>query len=174
MEYYIVYDIAQGADAWRGQGPVGAAAAQVLPEGKAVTVVTAEQFTMDWADFGLDLLKADKWSAVKRRRDIAIDSGAQTPHGPVDSYPSARLNIAGAAQAASIAKAAGQSFSVNWTLLDNSVVTLDAEAMIAVGLAVVQHIGAAHDHARDLRGLIEAAADIPTLLAIDIEQGWSA
>nr|WP_246343944.1 DUF4376 domain-containing protein [Sphingobium jiangsuense] len=116
------------------------------------------------------------WRQIKARRAAVIDGGAPTPFGPVDSCETeevpARTNIMGAVLAAVIAKMADAPFAKTWTMLDNSVQTFGADEMIAVGLAVMAHVNAAHDRARDLRAAIDAAEDAATLLQIDIASGW--
>lgn len=112
------------------------------------------------------------WSAAKDQRDLHIDGGALTPSGPVDSDSEARSNISGAATGALIAKVSNLPYSVTWTMLDNSTATLDADGMLAMGLAVLAHVNACHDRARQLRTAIEAAATMAELLAIDVTAGW--
>lgn len=112
------------------------------------------------------------WEKVKAKRDLVIDGGAQTPIGVVDSDLLSRTNITGAAFGAFLAKSASQPFSIEWTAKDNSIHSLDADGMIALGVAVMHHTSAAHDTARTLRTAIEAGADVPTLLLIDISSGW--
>ena len=147
-------------------------AVQAVNEGEAAYEVPQEVIALP--ELNPEPLRALLWQQVKAKRDAVIDGGASTPAGAVDSDEKARDNIAGAALAALIAKGAGAAYSVDWTLLDNSVATFDADMMIAVGLAVMAHVNAAHDRARTLRSAIEAAADAAELLRIDIASGWPA
>lgn len=112
------------------------------------------------------------WQDVKTVREAHLNGGASTPFGAVDSNEVARSNITGAALAATLSKSVDQPFSVNWTMLDNSVEALDADQMIGLALAVLAHVNACHDRARALRGQIDAATDMAELLAIDIQSGW--
>lgn len=112
------------------------------------------------------------WEAARTLRNAAIDAGAPTPFGVVDSDEQARSNVSGAALGALIAKSAGAPYSATWTMLDNSTVTLDADGMIGLGLSVLTHVNACHERARALRTEIEAAADMAELLAIDVTAGW--
>lgn len=112
------------------------------------------------------------WEMARARRDEAIDAGAPTPFGAVDSDEAGRANVSGAALGALIAKSAGAPYSVTWTMLDNSTQTLDADGMIAMALAVLLHVNNCHARARELRVAIETAADMAALLAIDISAGW--
>lgn len=112
------------------------------------------------------------WEQVRALRNEAIDAGAPTPFGVVDSDEQARSNIPGAALGALIAKSASAPYEVTWTLLDNSTVALDADEMIGMAMAVLTHVNACHERARELRAEIEAAADMAELLAIDVAAGW--
>jgi len=112
------------------------------------------------------------WETVRALRNAAIDVGAPTPFGAVDSDEQARSNVSGAALGALIAKSAGAPYSVTWTMLDNSTAALTADGMIAMALAVLTHVDACHERARELRAEIEAAANMAELLAIDIAAGW--
>lgn len=55
MEFYVVFDTTSGDVKWRGQGPEGSAAIQVLDEGLAAMVVP--QDALRGADLDLDLIK---------------------------------------------------------------------------------------------------------------------
>lgn len=120
----------------------------------------------------VDGLRMVIWEQTKAKRDAVIDGGAASALGVVDSDAPSRSNISGAVLGALIAQSASAPFTIEWTAKDNSVHTLDAAQMIALGLAVLSHVNAAHDNARALRSEIEAAADVSTLLSIDIEAGW--
>lgn len=121
----------------------------------------------------LDETKADCWFRVKNRRAAAIAGGVDVVGiGVVQSDETSKLKISGAVQMAMIAQSAGSPFSVVWTLADNSTATLNAGQMIGMGLAVGQHEYACHSNARNFRALIEAAASIAEIEAIDIEAGW--
>ena len=171
-EYCVKYSTVTGLELVRCHGPEGVAKLQFVGTGEALITISAAAFQLPLTDIPIPDLQASLWAQVKAKRDAVIDGGAPTPFGAVDSYELARSNIAGAAMAALIAKGAAQPYSINWTLLDNSVVALDADAMMAVSLAVLAHVNAAHDRARDLRATIDAAGDVSALLRIDIASGW--
>lgn len=124
------------------------------------------------SDLTVDGNRLSVWSAAKEQRDLHINAGAITPFGAVDSDDESRANVAGGALAALIAKTSGAPFSVTWTMLDNSTVTLDSDAMISLGLAVLMHVDACHARARALRAEIESAVDMAALLAINVGAGW--
>ncbi|RYY55498.1 MAG: DUF4376 domain-containing protein, partial [Comamonadaceae bacterium] len=51
----------------------------------------------------------------------------------------------------------GTAFAQDWTLANNDSVLLDADGMVAVGVALGQHVAAAHAHAKALRAAINSA-----------------
>lgn len=110
--------------------------------------------------------RAAKWSQIKAARDADENGGFDTPWGRFDSDPASQTKLVGAAQLASIALAQGQPFSIRWTRQDNTAVELDAPAMIAVGIAMGQHIDAVHQRGRQLRAQIEAATTLQDLESI--------
>jgi len=127
------------------------------------TVDTNLQFT---------IAKLDLRQAVMRRRDRAEFSGCMTALGRMDTDADSQRKINGSVTMALIAQAAGQPFSIEWTMADNATVIHDGPAMIAAGVAVGQHVSACHEHALALKSAIEVAADILALSEIDIEAGW--
>lgn len=117
--------------------------------------------------------KVARWEQVKSRRDVAIDAGCEVPSvGRFDTDLLSRTNINGAVTAATIAAGQVQPFSVPWKLQDNTVTTLNAQTMIAAGMAIMQHTSACHAHAQTLGLAIDGATSFAALEAIDIEAGW--
>lgn len=180
-EYYLKYSLATGAELSRGvgfaahNGQPGAVAMQRVNAGEAVIEIPEALANRDLEDVAdvMDPIRAALWEKTKVQRDAVIDGGAPTAFGVVDSDLMSRTNIAGAATAALIAKGAGQPFAVTWTMADNSEADLDADDIIAMGLAVVSHVNAAHVRARALRQEIEEAGTVAELLMIDVLAGWS-
>lgn len=122
---------------------------------------------MQWVDLRtLEQRRAAKWAEMKRAREAAEAAGFDTPWGRFDSDPISQTKIIGAAQLASIALAQGAPFNVEWTLQDNTSVSLDATQMIAVGAALAAHIDAVHQRGRQLRAQIEAATTFADLEGI--------
>lgn len=109
------------------------------------------------APSALDSAKTAKWAEVKQHRDATENGGFVWGGSSFDSTPISQSRIQGAAQLATLAMINNQPFGIDWTLADNSVRTLNAQEMIAVGMAMGQHINACHTRARQLRSLIEAA-----------------
>lgn len=113
---------------------------------------------MRWIDLrSLDEIKADRWTAIKAARDAAEAAGFDTPFGRFDSDPASQGKIIGAVTAAQLALGVGAPWQIDWTLQDNTVVRLDAPAMIAVGQALMVHVDAVHERGRTLREAIDAA-----------------
>ena len=120
----------------------------------------------------LDGARARLWDRAKAARDAAEFGGCETPSGRADTGRDSIMRLNGAVSAAQLALAAGQAFSVDWTMADNSVVTLDAPGAIALGLAAMAHTVACHERGRELRAAIAGAADLAALAAIDVTAGW--
>lgn len=118
------------------------------------------------------IAKIDMREAVMRRRDRAEFSGCNTLLGRMDTDADSQRKINGSVTMALIAQAAGQPFSIDWTMADNSTVAHDGPAMIAAGVAVGMHVSACHENALALKAAVDAAADVVALAAIDIEEGW--
>jgi len=117
----------------------------------------------------LDSQKARKHAEVKMTRDTKEWSGVLTPSGLIDSDPDSQRKISGAVSAAIVI---GDTFSREWRMKDNSVVTLDKTDMITVGLTVMQHVSACQDKKNALDAQIDAVSTIEDLQAIDITTGW--
>lgn len=159
---YVVFSLATGEPKRWGVCPVDMVAVQA---GAGERALATSELTVEGNRLSV-------WDAVKLQRDAHIDGGASTPYGIADSNELARSNVSGAALAALIAKNANAPFAITWTMADNSTVALDADGMIAMGVAVMAHVDACHAHARLLRGAIETAPDMATLLSIDVTAGW--
>lgn len=112
-----------------------------------------------------------RWDAMKQARQDAIDSPLVTPYGTFDCDERARDNIAKTAQgiqtfAGSLAPT--ELPTVEFTLLDNTVVTLSAQDMIRVAKLLFEKVQTAYARARQLRQDIEDAQTPQALEAI----GW--
>ena len=118
--------------------------------------------------------KAEAWLKVRARRDQAEAAGCNTALGRIDTDADSQRKISGAVQMALIALTAGQSFSVGWTMHDNTTVEHDAQAMIDLGLAAGAHVATCHAVAVAKRALIMAASTIAEVEAVSIEDGWPA
>ena len=102
----------------------------------------------------LDGVREAKWAQVRAAR-YAAEHGGFTWDGSVfDSDLASQSKIQGAVQLAQMALAAQDPFELDWTLQDNTMRTLSAEDMIAVGVALGQHVAAQHATGRELRAAI--------------------
>lgn len=116
-----------------------------------------------WVDpRALSDVKASKWNEIKAARDATEYGGFVWDESTFDSDQASQQKIMGAVQLAGL----DPQFSVDWTLADNSVRTLDATQMTAVGVALGQHVNAQHVKARGLRQQIEAATTKEAVEAI--------
>lgn len=110
--------------------------------------------------------KAAKWAEVKAARE-AVEFGAFAWDGSMfDCDQISQQRIQGAAQLATLASMTSAPFSIDWTLADNTVRTLNATDMIAVGMALGAHINVQHATSRTLRAQIDAATTLAEVQAV--------
>ena len=102
-------------------------------------------------------LKAAQWALIKQARDAQEFGGFLHAGQRYDSDQISQQRIGQAAQLAMLSVSNALPFSIQWTLEDNSVATLDALQMIAVGVVMGEHINVAHSHSRELRLALDAA-----------------
>jgi hypothetical protein len=110
--------------------------------------------------------KVKQWAAVKGARDVAIASGFDWDGSRFDSDLQSQIFIEGAGMMAMLAQQASQPIELEFTLADNSVRTLSATDVIAVGMAMGAHITTVHGIGRGLRTAIEAAETVADVEAI--------
>lgn len=123
----------------------------------------------------IDDRKASLWIEAKRLREALTDTPgaeAETPFGTVQVDAKSKQNVNGLVTMALIAQGASAQFSSDFTLADNSVVTLDAPKMIGLGVAIGRYVDAVYSHARVLRDALVKAVDHKELDAIDVTAGW--
>lgn len=151
--------------------PNSTAIVQSLADAEHALMLPNEPFDgatfLDPAATDLEAAKARKRGEIKASRDKAVSGGVVVPEiGTFDSDEISRSNINGAVTGAILAQAAGQPFSVYWTLADNTVVQLDGPQMLAVGTTVMAHVSAKYTIGQSLQALVEAAETVPEVLAI--------
>jgi len=142
---------------------------------EAAPLMIDDEWTQQWTvePLPIDEAKATLWNAAKSHREQRENGGVTIPGvGTVQSDAISRGYINGAVLMAQIALTQSQPYAINWTLADNSVVTLDALGMIAVGVAAGQHVAACHAAAQAIRASIDAAEDHAALAVIDVEAGY--
>lgn len=117
-----------------------------------------------WIDErSLEELKVGKWEEIKAKRESVSNGGFRWDGSHFDSDEVSQQRITGAV---SLAQIGGESFSISWTLANNSTRTLNAQQMIAVGVAAGQHVSAQFTKAQALRVKIEQAITKEELSAI--------
>lgn len=174
-EYFAVLDKATGALRWSGQG---VASEQVLSDN--LVAITVDALIQDVVNYDTTLLiaptKAMLSAAVYAKRDALISGGC--PLDGVGVMPTDIANktkILGAVLMALCSKSGMGTFKpIEWTLVDGSKTTFDADQTISMGFTVGQREQACHKQEQDLNAAIAAATTIPAVLAVDITSGWPA
>ncbi|MBC7618011.1 MAG: DUF4376 domain-containing protein [Candidatus Saccharibacteria bacterium] len=114
--------------------------------------------TKQWEDpRTLQDRKDAKWAEIKQAREAAIDSPLITPYGVFDAYPDASANIIKSVLLANNLVDLGYPVAIDFTLADNTVVTLNATGMVQVGLVMAAREQAARTKATTLREQINSA-----------------
>ena len=146
-------DVLVGAEGRPGVSYVEAGCVVEIP------VKPSAHHVFDWAGKAwidprsLQDFKDARWVEVRRERGRAEFGGFAWDGSRFDSDALSQQRITGAVTLAVMNSA----FSIGWTLADNTVRTLNAADMIAVGVALGQHVNACHERARVRREEIEAA-----------------
>ncbi len=107
-----------------------------------------------------------KWATIKAARAAAVAAPVVWDGSAFDADPASRAAIASAATAALIADADAASFSVDWTLADNSARTLSSAEIQAVAAAMAASADAAQTIGQGLRASIYAATNTTELPGI--------
>lgn len=120
--------------------------------------------SMSWVDLrSLEEAKAAKWDQIKAKRNDAEWGGFAWDGSVFDSDPLSQSRIQGAVLLANLSPS---SFSVDWTLKDNSVRVLSASQMVGVGEALGSHVAAQHTIGRQLRQEIENATTVEAVESV--------
>jgi hypothetical protein len=143
----------------------------------AINVANTGDFVIDVDGFSvsdrvksLEELKEIRWLEAKKLRDSAIDGGCNVPGvGIIDSDEISRQNVNGIVTAAMIAKSASQPLNMNWKLKDNSLVAMNADSLISMGMVLASFVAGKHAVAQTLFEAIRDAPDDATLNLIDID-----
>lgn len=112
------------------------------------------------------------WDEVKALRDAKETAPAVTPLGLADSDERSKTKVLGLVLMALLAKQSGAPFAEEFTMADNTIVMLDADQAILLGMSLGQNVSQIHARGRVLRAEIEAASSFADLAAIDITLGW--
>ena len=119
--------------------------------------------TKQWEDpRTLADLKSAQWVTIKRARSAAEYAGFTWDGSTFDSDAISQNRITGAVTLAQLSP----NFTIHWTLANNSTRTLSQADMIAVGVALGQHVQAQFTKAQGLRVQIEAATSWEQVAAV--------
>lgn len=123
--------------------------------------------TKQWQDpRTLQDLQTAQWATIKQARDAA-ELGPFSCNGMrFDGDLNAQRRLAAYISVSKSAIAAGQPFSAEFTLADNTLVMLSAQDFVGIELAKVQSVAAAFAHATALRAQIEAASTAAQVAAV--------
>lgn len=120
--------------------------------------ITWSNETMSWLDSRtLEQLKDAKWSEIKFARETYISSNLETPYGSFDGDAEGRTNIANAVLLSQTLVSVGQPQDIDFTLADNTVVSLTPAQMVTVGILLGAKVQTARAAATQLRTQIETA-----------------
>lgn len=115
--------------------------------------------TFSWSDLrDLSQVKEDRWTAIKSARNAALTAPLSTPHGTFDADVYSQKNITDAIALLQALEATGSPQTIDYTLADNSVVTLTTAQMVQVGLLLGARTQDAYATGRALRTAIDAAS----------------
>lgn len=127
--------------------------------------------THKWVETrSLEEAKADVWDEVKQKREQVICEDLETPYGVLQCRPKDRQNITDAILLAQALTAMDAPVQIDWTMADNTVVTLSAEQLTNIGLILGQKVQAAHARARELRAAIEECTSVAEVNALSWDQ----
>jgi hypothetical protein len=103
---------------------------------------------------------------IDAARNALAYGGCDTPAGRVQTDPESMVFVTGETVSALIAEQAGENYSTRFILADNTLATLNAAGMIALGRAVKDFVSPIVLRARVLKDRIEAATTVAAIEAI--------
>lgn len=118
------------------------------------------------SDAVLEELKQGKATEMKSKRDELEMSGFIYLGKTFDSDQKAIQRISIAVLAAQAVLMAGQEVSFDWTLADNSIISLTAQEFIGLPIAMAQYANVLHEHYRLLKIKIEECSSAAEVEAI--------
>jgi hypothetical protein len=128
---------------------------------------TWNKTTKVWEDARtIDEIRNLKWEQIKQWRATAIATNLTTPYGIFQCRDEDRQNIIDSVLLANNLTTLGLPVAIEWTLADNSIVTLDQTQMVTVGLLLGQQVQTAHARARVLRIAKDTATTISEIEAL--------
>lgn len=112
----------------------------------------------------VEYAKEVKWNAIKNLRDSIESSGCPFNGSILDSDERSVIKLNSAVQSAQVY---GENFSIDWTMQDNSVMTLSYADMLAVPLALASWSNYLHQYARELKEQINSATTVQEVMAVE-------
>ncbi|EQA97272.1 DUF4376 domain-containing protein [Sphingobium sp. HDIP04] len=175
-EYFVIYDVGTGQELIRGFGPEGTAGLQSLIGNRGVVTIPAEDFNAQTQLLDIDpiVLRASLWDFTKTIRASFAVGGAVTSWGIVDSQPLHIQNLQLKVGVAMLRKSRGDDAPLEFTMKDNSVVSLTPTEMMVMAGEAMEFVDGIYNYARDLRTQMDAAQTAQEVLAVDIFRGWPA
>lgn len=117
----------------------------------------------------LEEVKLYKKEEINNIRDFKETEGVPYLDKVFDSDPRSVQRITSVVQLAQISLANSQPFSIDWTVQDNTIITLDALQMIGLLQALVIYAGGLHEHAKVLKAQVDSATTKAQVEAITWE-----
>ena len=109
------------------------------------------------APVALDEVKRVLRERINSERDALNEAPITFGGHEFDGDARAQKSVQGAYSMATLALVTSQSFSVDWVLLNNAIVTLDANAVIGLGQALAARTSYLIQTARTMKDAVEAA-----------------
>lgn len=122
--------------------------------------------TLGWESEVLSKAKLVKREEINRVRNTKEAAGFPYLGKVFDSDQVSVQRITVAAQAAQLAKAAGQAFDILWTAKDNTQVLLNVDQVMSMPVAVATYANNLHITAGNLKSQVEAAATVSAVETI--------
>lgn len=117
-------------------------------------------------------LQDQAWLRIKAERDRREQAGTPYLGKVLDSDEKSVTRISIAVQAAQAAISAGTAFNLDWTMQDNTVMTMTAAQVVGMGVALATHSNGLHLAARAVHEKILAATDAAGVEAAEKAVVW--
>jgi len=110
--------------------------------------------------------KTEKLEEITRERDNKEQAGFDYMGKTFDADATSVQRLTLAAQSASLALASNEPFTINWTVQDDSSITLNAAEMLGVVPAIATHADTLHQEGRKLKNAVNNATTLDEVEAI--------
>lgn len=128
--------------------------------------VEVSEYVNNKAEEILEYIRNKKWEEIKKARNDAETSGCPFKDKILDSDQRSVTKINVMIEAA---KQVGESFTIEWTMQDNSVLTLTYEDALSIPLILAQYSNLLHEKARIYREQIYNETNIKNIMNIKWE-----